>query len=92
MVVFVFQQGQETFFDYVSELDLFRDHLFWLHPARADRLEDFIEISEDICCNALPLISSVAVQHIELTNLVRSLSEDKLVWNDSRIFLPTVHG
>ena len=90
MIVFVFQQGQETFLDHIFELDFFRNHLFWLHPARADRLEDFIKISKDIRSDTLSFISGVGRDPIENTNLVRSLSEDKLVRNDSRVFLPEV--
>lgn len=90
MVVFVFQQGQETFFDHISELDLLCDHLFWLHPARADRLEDLIKISEDISSDALLFVSGVGGHPTSLTNLVRFLTEDKLIRNDTRIFLPTI--
>lgn len=90
MVVFVFQQGQETFFDHIFELDLLRDHFFWLHPTRADCLEDFIKISQDIRSDALPFISNVSGPFLEATDLICSLSEDKLVRDDSRIFLPKI--
>lgn len=58
VVVLVCQQGQETFLNHVFELDLFRDHLFWLHSARADCLENFVEISENIRSYALPTSQS----------------------------------
>lgn len=70
MVVFVFEQGHETFCYHVFELDLFRDHFFWLHSARADCLEDFVEISENICSDTLSSSQSKLVNDpLEISTL-----------------------
>lgn len=55
-------------------------------------MKDLIEIAKDIGSDTLPFVSGVGGHLIAMTNLVGFLSEDELVRNDPRIFLPALRS